>query len=113
MPRLIRDLSKSLNKACDLHLFGEELRVDTSVIDVMQNCFIHLIRNSLDHGLKQKKSESNQERPSPGVREIRFAQRDDFIFVNIKDDGRGINTIIIRSQVLIRFFQENCQYQSI
>jgi len=91
-PRMIRDLSKNLNKEMELYMTGEETELDRTVIDEIGDPLMHLLRNAADHGL-----ESNEEREKVGKNSIGSIYLDAYqdgnnVVIEVRDDGGGINT---------------------
>lgn len=90
--RMVRDLSKKLNKAVDLKLEGEETELDKTVVDQMADPLVHIVRNSLDHGIE----ESTADRVAAGKPEratitLRAFHQSGNVCIEIQDDGRGLN----------------------
>ena len=91
LPRLVRDLGQKMNKKLDFHMEGQETEIDRTVIERIKDPLIHLLRNSVDHGL-----ESPDERRAAGKREtgtikLSASQEQGYIFITVEDDGKGIN----------------------
>ncbi|GKU78646.1 chemotaxis protein CheA [Paenibacillus sp. L3-i20] len=90
-PRMIRDLAKSLDKKIDLDIIGADTELDRTVIDEIGDPLVHLLRNSVDHGI-----ESVQERIAAGKSEtgtiyLRAYHSGNHVFIEVEEDGRGIN----------------------
>ena len=96
-PRVIRDLSKTLNKPVELKIIGEDTEVDRVVNEELSGALIHLIRNAIDHGIEPNIEERLQRgKPEKGTIEL-FAQNlGDSIIIKITDDGRGL----VREKIL-------------
>ncbi|MBO8154423.1 chemotaxis protein CheA [Thermovirga sp.] len=90
-PRLVRDLSKELGKKVHLEIEGRETELDRSVIDEIGDPLVHLIRNSLDHGLEPPEERVAKGKPEEGLLRIRAYQDGSSVVVSVEDDGRGIN----------------------
>jgi len=90
-PRLVRDLSKELGKKVHLQVEGRETELDRSVIDEIGDPLVHLIRNSLDHGLEPPGERVAKGKPEEGLLRIRAYQDGSSVVVSVEDDGRGIN----------------------
>lgn len=90
-PRVIRDLSKTLNKPIDLKIVGEDTEVDRVVNEELGGALIHMIRNAIDHGIEPTVEERLAKgKPATGTLEL-FAQNlGDSIIIKITDDGRGL-----------------------
>jgi len=92
MNRIVRDMSKKLGKRAKLTLVGENTEIDKTIVDNIGDPIMHMVRNSMDHGLE----ESEEERIAAGknpVGEIILSARDtgSEVIIEIKDDGRGVN----------------------
>ena len=101
-PRMVRDLSKKLDKKMELHMTGEETELDRTVIDEIGDPLQHLIRNAADHGL-----ESNEERIALGKTEVGNIFLDAYqdgnnVIIEVRDDGAGINVDKVRQKALDR-----------
>ena len=99
-PRMIRDLSKKLDKKMELHMTGEETELDRTVIDEIGDPLQHLLRNSADHGL-----ESNEERVALGKDEIGHIYLDAYqdgnnVTIEVRDDGAGINIEKVKNKAI-------------
>ena len=99
-PRMIRDLSKKLNKKMELHMTGEETELDRTVIDEIGDPLQHLLRNSADHGL-----EDNDERIALGKEEVGNIYLDVYqdgnnVNIEVRDDGAGINVDKVRNKAI-------------
>lgn len=99
-PRMVRDLSKKLDKKMELHMTGEETELDRTVIDEIGDPLQHLIRNAADHGL-----ESNEERIALGKPEVGNIFLDAYqdgnnVIIEVRDDGAGINVDEVRQKAL-------------
>ncbi len=98
--RIIRDVSQSLNKEVELKVEGDSIRVDTSVAEVLSNSLIHLIRNSLDHGIEHPEERIKNGKNKKGSIEIESEIKGEIIYIHIKDDGKGINPETIKNKLL-------------
>jgi two-component system, chemotaxis family, sensor kinase CheA len=90
-PRLVRDLSSKLGKQVDLVLTGQETELDRTVIDALGDPIVHLVRNSLDHGLETAEERVAAGKPPTGTIEIAARQAGSSIVICVRDDGRGID----------------------
>lgn len=89
--RLVRDLSMETGKKVQLILLGENTELDKKVVDMIGEPLLHLIRNSIDHGLEQPEERLKAGKPEIGTVELNAYQGGNNIMVEIKDDGRGLN----------------------
>jgi two-component system, chemotaxis family, sensor kinase CheA len=94
--RLMRDLSRSLGKSIRLEISGEETELDKTVIDRIGDPMTHLVRNSVDHGIEPPEVRRELGKPAEGVVRLRAYQQGGNIFVEISDDGKGLDTARIR-----------------
>jgi len=90
-PRLVRDLSRKLDKQVELKLEGEETEADKNVVENLADPLIHLVRNSLDHGLESVEERLKAGKPANGTITLRAIGQDDQVVIEICDDGRGID----------------------
>ncbi|MFD1417001.1 chemotaxis protein CheA [Oceanobacillus jeddahense] len=90
-PRMIRQLSKGLNKKIALEIKGAETEVDRTVIDEIGDPLVHLIRNSCDHGIESPEKRIANNKPEEGKLTLRAYHSGNHVFVEIEDDGAGVN----------------------
>jgi len=99
-PRLIRDLSKELNKSCELVLEGEQTRIDRGVLEAVTAPLMHILRNAIDHGIESPQQRLQQGKTEKGLIKIRVLQLGGQIEIHISDDGKGIDMQAIKQKVL-------------
>jgi two-component system, chemotaxis family, sensor kinase CheA len=90
-PRLVRDLSGKLGKEVKLNLVGSETELDRTVVDALGDPLVHLVRNSLDHGLEPVEERVAAGKPEVGTLEISARHAGGSVVIEVRDDGRGIN----------------------
>jgi two-component system, chemotaxis family, sensor kinase CheA len=90
-PRMVRQLAKDLSKKIDLQIEGAETELDRTVIDEIGDPLVHLIRNSLDHGIETPDIRRNLGKPETGTIKLKAYHSGNHVFINISDDGAGIN----------------------
>ena len=95
-PRLVRDLSRKLDKNITLKVEGEETEADKNVVEELSDPLIHLVRNSLDHGLEMPSERLAKGKPEQGTITLRAIPREDQVLIEIVDDGKGINPEIMK-----------------
>jgi two-component system chemotaxis sensor kinase CheA len=97
-PRMVRDLAKELNKEINLTIEGEETELDRTVIDEIGDPLVHLIRNSLDHGIEHP--EDRQAKGKSKVGEVGLVARHEGnnVIIMVTDDGKGINPTVIKNK---------------
>ncbi|MFB5673614.1 chemotaxis protein CheW [Paenibacillus terreus] len=90
-PRMVRDLAKSLDKKLDLIITGAETELDRTVIDEIGDPLVHLLRNSVDHGIESVADRIAAGKPETGTVHLRAFHSGNNVFIEIEDDGAGIN----------------------
>ncbi len=95
-PRLVRDISRKLGKEVSLVLVGEDTEADKNIIESLADPLIHIIRNSLDHGLETPEVRKAQGKAASGTLTISATQEADRVLIEITDDGKGINPEVIK-----------------
>lgn len=95
-PRMIRDVSRKLNKEIDLVMSGEETELDRTVIDEIGDPLIHLLRNAADHGLETTQERLQLGKPRQGTVDLKAYQDGNNVVIEVDDDGRGIDVEVIR-----------------
>jgi two-component system chemotaxis sensor kinase CheA len=89
-PRLVHDLSTKLGKQIDLRMTGESTEVDKTVIEKIGDPLVHLVRNSLDHGIESPQERVAAGKPPTGTVHLGASHRGGNIVIEIRDDGRGL-----------------------
>ena len=90
-PRLVRDLQTKLGKDVELRLVGKDTELDRTVVDALGDPLVHLVRNSLDHGLEPPEERVAAGKPATGVLEISARHAGGNVVITVSDDGRGID----------------------
>ena len=101
-PRMVRDLAKELNKKVNLEIFGAETELDRTVIDEIGDPLVHLLRNSLDHGIESMEDRKKAGKPEEGTIQLRAFHSGNHVFIEVKDDGAGINKEKVLKKALER-----------
>ncbi len=91
MIRLVHDISAKSGKKVDLQLYGEETEVDKTVIETITDPLVHLLRNSLDHGLESPEERLAAGKPEKGVINLSASHEEGEVWITIQDDGRGLS----------------------
>lgn len=99
-PRLVRDLSRELGKNIKLFMSGEETEVDRTVIDEIGDPLIHLIRNSLDHGIESPAERLKAGKDEMGFVALRAYPDGNTVVIEVEDDGKGINPEVIKRKAI-------------
>ncbi|WP_053375738.1 chemotaxis protein CheA [Paenibacillus sp. FJAT-27812] len=90
-PRMIRDLAKSLDKKIDLVITGADTELDRTVIDEIGDPLVHLLRNSVDHGIETVEERIAAGKPETGTINLRAFHSGNHVFIEVEEDGRGIH----------------------
>jgi len=99
-PRMIRDISRELNKEIELHMSGEETELDRTVIDEIGDPLIHILRNSADHGIETHEERLKANKPSVGNIYLRAFQDGNNVVIEVEDDGQGIDVEKVRRKII-------------
>ncbi|MEO7719334.1 MAG: chemotaxis protein CheA [Capsulimonas sp.] len=97
MPRMIRDLAQKTGKEVDFQMLGGETELDRSVLEVLGDPLIHLLRNSVDHGIEEPEGRDAAGKPRQGVVTMGARHEENHIVIEITDDGRGIDPVKIKA----------------
>ena len=98
MIRLVRDLSRKSGKEVELHMEGENTEIDRNVVDAIYEPMVHMIRNSIDHGIEGAKERREAGKPDRGNIYLSAFHKGGNIVIEIRDDGRGLNKKRIREK---------------
>ncbi len=90
MSRLVRDLSKNAGKIIDVEMVGEETEIDRNMVDEIYNPLVHMIRNSVDHGVETPEDRVRAGKSEKGLIQLKAYHRGGNIVIEISDDGRGL-----------------------
>ncbi|MEY4428778.1 MAG: hypothetical protein RLZZ182_1467, partial [Pseudomonadota bacterium] len=100
--RLVRDISKKLGKEVSLEIEGDETEADKNVIEALADPLIHILRNSLDHGIELPETRRAAGKPVQGTIHVAARQESDRVIIEIIDDGAGIDPNRIRNKAVER-----------
>ena len=101
-PRMIRDLSRTLNKKMQLTITGEETELDRTVVDQIGDPLQHLLRNSADHGLENSELRIQRGKPEVGTIFLNAYQEGNNVIIQVGDDGNGIDTEAVKAKAIER-----------
>ncbi|AXR05761.1 chemotaxis protein CheA [Salinimonas sediminis] len=90
-PRVVRDLARSLKKEITLELEGEETDLDKNLVEALADPLVHLVRNSVDHGVEMPDDRQAAGKPRMGTVKLSASQEGDHILLTIEDDGKGMD----------------------
>ncbi len=100
--RLVRDISRKLGKEVELVIEGEETEADKNVIEPLADPLIHILRNSLDHGIELPDVRRSLGKPATGTIRIVARQESDRVVIEITDDGAGVDAARVRAKAVER-----------
>lgn len=107
MSRLIRDLAKNSGKTVNVEMCGEETEIDRNMVDEIYNPLVHMVRNSVDHGLETSEDRIAAGKSGKGLISLRASHRGGNIVIEIADDGRGLNAQKIMDKAAKKGFISN------
>ncbi|MEW6595587.1 MAG: chemotaxis protein CheA [Thermodesulfobacteriota bacterium] len=102
MIRLVRDLSKKTGKKVDLVMEGAETEIDRNMVDSIYDPLVHMMRNSVDHGIQTPEERARFGKPPTGTVHLRAYQKGGNMVIEIEDDGEGLNTQKIKQKAVSR-----------
>jgi two-component system chemotaxis sensor kinase CheA len=99
-PRMVRDLSRDLEKDVEFTIEGEDIELDRTILTEISDPLMHIIRNSLDHGIEAPDEREAAGKPRTGQIELRASRERDHVIIEVEDDGAGLNVEAIRRQAI-------------
>ncbi|MDH5601365.1 MAG: chemotaxis protein CheA [Gammaproteobacteria bacterium] len=96
-PRVVRDLARSLNKDIKLEMIGEDTDLDKNLVEALADPLVHLVRNSVDHGVEMPDEREKVGKPRQGTVTLSASQEGDHILLSITDDGGGMDADVLRN----------------
>ena len=97
-PKVARDVARSLSKEVDLELVGAETELDRNLVEALNDPLVHLVRNAIDHGVELPSVRENLGKPRVGHVRLSAQQEGDYVTIEIRDDGAGIDPERLRSK---------------
>src|SRR5690554_3696272 len=99
-PRVVRDMARNLKKEIDLELVGEETDLDKNLVEALADPLVHLVRNSVDHGIESPEEREAAGKPRVGQMVLAARQEGDHILLTISDDGKGMDAEVLRAKAV-------------
>ncbi len=96
-PRVVRDIARSLKKEIRLDMVGEDTDLDKNLVEALADPLVHLVRNSLDHGIEMPDEREAAGKPREGTVVLAASQEGDHILLSIEDDGKGMDPDVLRN----------------
>jgi two-component system chemotaxis sensor kinase CheA len=90
-PRMVRDLSRELGKEVNFEIEGEEIELDRTILTEISDPLMHIIRNSLDHGVEAPETRVENGKPRQGTVTLRASRERDHVVIQVEDDGAGLD----------------------
>ncbi|MFW2502587.1 chemotaxis protein CheA [Clostridium diolis] len=106
MPRIIRDVSQITNKKVNLVIEGESTEIDKTIIERISDPLVHIIRNAVDHGIEEPKTRIKEGKNEIGTIYLRAYNKNKNVYIEVQDDGKGIDSEEIRKKVIDKGFIE-------
>ncbi|MDR1487487.1 MAG: chemotaxis protein CheA [Deltaproteobacteria bacterium] len=101
-PRLVRDISHKIGKEAEMVITGERVPIDKSLLDDVEQAMVHIVRNAVDHGLEGPEERMAAGKPRRGIVSINVTSEEASIFIEVRDDGRGLDLARIKSKAIER-----------
>lgn len=101
-PRVVRDLSRDLNKNVQLVIEGEDTELDKSVVEDLLDPIMHCVRNSLDHGVESPEVRKGLGKPEQGILLLKASNEGNMIVIEVADDGHGIDVEAVKQKAVER-----------
>ena len=99
-PRMVRDLSRELDKEVEFTIEGEDIELDRTILTEISDPLMHIIRNSLDHGIESPDEREAAGKPRTGEVELRASRERDHVIIEVEDDGGGLDVEGIKSKAI-------------
>lgn len=112
-PRLVRDLSRKLGKKIEMVTDGEDTEADKTVIEALGDPLLHIIRNSIDHGIEPPDERTRLGKPTAGTIRVKASQDNGQVLIVISDDGRGIDPQRIKDKALAQGILDAERYDTL
>lgn len=101
-PRLVRDISHKIGKEAELNIYGERVPIDKSLLDDVEQAMVHIVRNAVDHGLETPDERLAAGKNRRGTINISVTQEEASIYIEVADDGRGLNLERVKEKAVER-----------
>lgn len=111
-PKVVRDISKKLGKKVDFKHYGDAVEIDKAMIEGLTDPLMHIIRNSLDHGIETPEERSLTSKPESGSISISAEQANGQMIISVSDDGKGIDAEVVARKVYEQGQISETQYNS-
>lgn len=100
MPRIVRDIAQLTGKKMELIMEGEDTEIDKTIVEQISDPLVHLLRNAADHGIEAVEERLSKEKAETGRIILRAYNKNKHVFIEIEDDGKGINTENLKNKAV-------------
>lgn len=100
LPRLVRDLAREEDKRIDFSMDGEDVELDRTILSELSDPLMHVLRNSIDHGIEPPEERTEAGKPETGTIELRATRDRDNVVIELEDDGRGLDREAIEAKAI-------------
>jgi two-component system chemotaxis sensor kinase CheA len=107
MPRVVRDIAQSTGKKMELYMEGDSTEIDKTIIEQISDPLVHLIRNAADHGIEKTDDRLLKRKPEIGKIILRAYNKNKHVYIEIEDDGKGINAEKMKEKAIEKGFITN------
>jgi two-component system chemotaxis sensor kinase CheA len=101
-PRVVRDVASAEDKEVELTLSGQDVQIDRNILQIITDALLHLVRNAVSHGLETKAQRQQAGKPTVGHLTLSALTERDDVLIQVRDDGRGIDTEAVRRKAIER-----------
>ena len=101
-PRVVRDVASTEDKEVELTLSGQDVQIDRNVLQIITDALLHLVRNAVSHGLETPEQRIAAGKPRVGQMQLSALTEREDVLIQVRDDGRGINTEAVRKKAIER-----------
>ena len=101
-PRVVRDVATAENKEVELTLSGQDVQIDRNILQIITDALLHLVRNAVSHGLETPEQRQQAGKPVVGHLTLSALTDREDVLIQVRDDGRGINTEAVRKKAVER-----------
>ena len=101
-PRVVRDVATAENKEVELELSGQDVQIDRNILQIITDALLHLVRNAVSHGLETPEQRQSAGKPAVGHLTLSALTDREDVLIQVRDDGRGINTEAVRKKAVER-----------
>ncbi len=100
LPRLVRELSRETGKEVELQIYGKDTELDKSIIDELYDPLVHIIRNSIDHGIESLENRKAAGKSEKGIIVVNAEHEGNHIIISVEDDGKGMDPEVLKTKAV-------------